>query len=132
MGDIKAMDEADVISLNGLAPANSPLLGLTNTAFEASAKKTQWLGYVFHNNDAATRWVQVFFKPKAQVTVGETKPDFTILIGSQQSIAWDFVRPIGRVGTGLSFAATTTETGSTAPTARVTGQIILWDPTTRR
>ena len=82
-----------------------------------------WKGYIFHNNDNAARWVTIYLKSASDVVLGTTVPDFTILIGANASVTWDFRNPIISEK-GLSIAAATTETGTSGPTAAVTGAVL--------
>ena len=81
----------------------------------------RFLGYTLHNNDSSARWVQVYFREAASVTPGTTAAELTILIGASASVSLIYEHPISV--RGLSLSAATTETGTTAPTAAVTGQI---------
>ena len=115
---IRNRDAYSIKTWNALQTETS----ISSTPRVVSDTQASFVGFLFHNNDASARWVQVFFRSASQVTLGTTPPDFTILIAASGSVAWDFYNPI-RQGTGLSLAATTTETGTTAPTAGVTGVI---------
>lgn len=118
--NLLAMDHYNVVAFNA-TQTNTQRTGMSNSPRQIADYQITWSGYLLHNNDAATvSWVQVFFKPSNEVTLGTTAPDFTIKLGAGESIAWDFLNPI-RQGTGFTVAGTTTETGSTAPSAAVTG-----------
>lgn len=118
--NLLAMDNSNVVAFNA-TQQNPQRAGMSNTPRQINATQITWAGYLLHNNDATNpSWVQVFFKPSAEVMLGTTAPDFTIKLGGGESIAWDFLNPI-RQGTGFTVAGTTTETGSSAPTAAVTG-----------
>lgn len=97
--------------------------GLSNSVQSIEESQVALKGWILNNNDASPRWVQVFFKPGASVILGTTPPDLTIQIGASSSVAIDFENTFHE-GTGLSAAATTTETGTSAPTARVTGTFL--------
>src|SRR5574337_684322 len=106
-------------------PASSDLIGTVpylNTAL--SATKQQAVGgrcrlYGVHveNPNAAKVYVQCFDKLAANVTVGTTTPDFVFYIPSGGYDAWP-PYPM-QLETGLTIAATTTATGSTAPASAV-------------
>lgn len=117
--NLLAMDHYVTVAFNA-TQTNVARQGMTNVPREISAEQITWAGYLIHNNDSAVTWVQVFFKPAIEVQIGITAPDFTIKLGSQESLAWDWLNPI-RQGTGFTVAATTTETGSTSVTAATTG-----------
>jgi|SRR6185503_18101211 len=118
--NLLALDHYNVVAFNA-TQTNTKRTGISSTPREIKDTQITWAGYLLHNNDASLpSWVQVFFKPAAEVMLGTTGPDFTIKLGAGESIAWDLLNPI-RQGTGFTVAGTTTETGSTAPTAPVTG-----------
>lgn len=123
--DNKKIFKANAIQLN--------VEGLSTTGFNTTVRnvgsgQVVFLSYLLHNNDASTRWLQVFFRPASEVTLGTTAPDMTILVGASQSILGSLTDDESNIrqGTGLSVACTTTETGSTAPTAAMTGSIFYW------
>lgn len=99
------------------------VLGLTNTVQAISSVKIAFKGYILNNADSSSRWVQIFFRPSTEVTLGTTAPDLTLQIGPTSTVALDFEN-VFMEGTGFSAAATTTETGTTAPTNRITGTIL--------
>lgn len=121
--DLRAQDFYQFKSFNGLSAGG--LTGIGGTVRVVSAVHSDLYGFILHNNDAATRWVRIYYKPSADVTPGTTIPDLTIMLGASQSIALELRNPIRKVGSvGLAVDAATTETGSTAPTASVTGEIL--------
>ena len=126
MNSISASDAYTIKTYNGLVAsldANGNIeSGLNATVRQVLGSQVSFVGYILHNNDAARRWVQVFFRPASEVVLGTTVPNYTISVGASGSVAWDFYRPI-RQGTGLSLACTTTEIGSTGATAAMTGSI---------
>jgi hypothetical protein len=106
---------------------------------KATAGQIYFLGGL--NLNAATVFLQVFFKPLASVTLGTTAADFTIAIPTNATaggaFAFAFPVPFGfPAGTapgsalstptltpaiaGLTIAATTTATGSTAGSVALT------------
>lgn len=122
--NLTALDNVELVTFNALN--SDPLRqGISSTARNIANEQITFCGYLLHNNDATLNtWVQVYFKPANQVTVGSTIPDMTIKLTAGVSVAWDFLSPI-RQGTGLSIASTTTEIGSTAPTSATTGSILI-------
>ena len=96
--------------------------GISATVREIHNKQCAFKGYLFHNNNSARVWIQIFFKPSDEVELGVTAPDLTVSIGATASVAWDMYQPI-IFGTGLSIAASDAEVGTTVTTA-VTGTIL--------
>ena len=123
--NLLATEEYSTQPLNALVTGYE---GLNSTVrdISTSVKKPRFIGYLLHNHDAAIVYVQVFFKPAVEVILGTDAPDMTIMIGSEESIAWDFYRPI-ICPRGISMAATTTEVGTTSVTLSVTGEIFFKD-----
>jgi len=99
------------------------VIGFTNTAQAIEDKSISFKGYILNNADASVRWLQIYFRPSTEVIVGTTPPDLSIQIAPTSTTAMDFSQ-IFKEGTGLSVAASTTETGSIAPTIRVTGTLL--------
>lgn len=125
--DLLAMDHYNVVPFNATQP-NPQRSGMSNTPRQVADYQLSFVGYLLHNNDASNpSWVQIFFKPSAEVMLGTTAPDFTVKLGSGESLAWDFLNPV-RQGTGFTVAGTTTETGSTAPSSAVTGVFFFKPP----
>ena len=120
--NILATDDIIFDPFNGLVLTNT---GIDSTVRDVTLPDNRWLGYVLHENGAAVAWVQVFFKPAAEVTLGTTPPDFTIKLAASDSVAIDFRRPMNvktRGRTGMSVAGTTLETNATTvATAAITG-----------
>ena len=118
-----ALDTAKVKTFNALQP--SGFTGIAQVPRVVSDVGANFLGYTLHNNDSSARWVQVYFKPAANVTPGTTAADVTVLLGASASVSLIYEHPISV--RGLSLSASTTEIGTTAPTAAVTGQIFYKD-----
>ena len=129
LGSITVRDQKKVFKANGLQSivAGVSVTGFNTTVRDVGAgKRIAFIGYVLNNNDAAARWLQIFFRPATEVVLGTTAPDMTILVGASGSVAWDWQDPIAQ-GTGFSVACTTTETGASGPTATMTGSIFYVD-----
>ena len=130
MKAIASRDNKKIFKANAL---QAIVEGASATGFNATVRnigsdQVIFLSYLLHNNDSATRWLQVFFRPASEVVLGTTAPDMTILVGASQSILGSLTDDESNIrqGTGLSVACTTTETGSTAPTSAMTGSIFYW------
>jgi len=90
----------------------SGTIGATVTAIKASAG--QLYGWWLFNNNATIVYCQIFNVAAGSVTLGTTTPtlSFGIPIGSAANILSDMGIAFG---TAISFAFTTTRSGSTAP-----------------
>lgn len=89
-------------------------LSNTKTAVKGTAGNFHGLHATNFSNSAVT-WLQFFNKTTANVTVGSTTPDFIIGIPPGGAIDNQFPIPYS-FSNALTVAATTTSTGSTAPT----------------
>lgn len=89
-------------------------------------------GYVnLYNPNTAVTFIQVFNKASASVTVGSTAPDFVITLpglatasGTGTDRNLEITCGI-LMGTGITVAATTTATGSSAPANAVVGTFLF-------
>ena len=97
---------------------------LTTTVQSVKTTQAKFYGYKIENPNTGVAWVQVFYRPNTEVILGTTAPDFTIKVGDNGNAAWDFNWPID-APLGLSIAATTEETGSTAPTSNLSAVIFF-------
>lgn len=92
------------------------LNALTNTAVQIKASAGQ-LGYFScSNTNVSQAYAQIYSLPSASVTVGTSTPVLSIPIPAGGTNG--FSLPLSGIavgGTGISVAATTTATGSTAP-----------------
>jgi hypothetical protein len=91
---------------------------LSNTKTAVSASRVRIHSFVLYNPNTAVAFVQFFNKAIADVTVGTTAPKKSIpvppggvAVGTYED---DFALPYNE---GLVLAATTTASGSTAPTS---------------
>lgn len=91
-------------------------VGATATAIKASAG--QLYGYHLFNTTAAVAYVQIFNVAAASVTLGTTAPTFSIGIPASGGVTVNFDKGIA-FGTAISFACTTTRTGSSGATCDV-------------
>jgi hypothetical protein len=127
LGLIKTKDTYDIATFNALQSAVGTGTNNVRTGIGVvrAVKNTQGklCGYVLHNNNAAVRWVQFYFRPASEVIVGTTAPDFTVMIGSSGTVQTTFDEPI-LATTGLSVSSTTTEVGTGAVVVDTTGSIL--------
>jgi hypothetical protein len=91
-------------------------VGGTATAIKASAG--QLYGYHLFNTTAAVAYVQIFNVAAGSVTLGTTTPTISIGIPASGGVTVNFDKGIA-FGTAMSFACTTTRTGSTGATCDV-------------
>lgn len=125
------IDQTTVGSTNAVTPipaSNSGwsfayYSGLTNSVQQIKGTAGTFGGYLWlYNPNTATTFIQVFNKASASVTLGTTAPDYVIALPGVASASatgsaanMEMVMGIA-MSTGISVAATTTATGSTAPT----------------
>lgn len=91
-------------------------VGATATAIKASAG--QLYGYHLFNTTAAVAYVQIFNVASGSVTVGTTAPTMSVGIPASGGVTVNWDKGIA-FGTAISFACTTTRTGSTGATCDV-------------
>jgi len=96
--------------------------GISSTKQQIKSSAGTFGGYVMlYNPNTAVTFIQVFNKASASVTVGSTAPDFVIPLpgiasASATGSAANAEVVMGvAMSTGITIAATTTETGSSAP-----------------
>ena len=127
MESITLRDDKKVFKINSLQSNVDGVScsGLNATVRNVGLGNVIFMGFMLHNNDAATRWLQVFFKQASDVALGTTPPDMTVMVGSGSSIFGSLGddNSVIRSVEGLSVACTTTETGSTGPTSAMTGSV---------
>ena len=99
----------------GWTPGQQAALSTTVEAIKASAGE---LGNILcYNPNATVAYVQVFNVAAASVTLGSTAPNYIVSVPATSNGGYSGL-PGGHgmaFGTAISFAATTTPTGSTAP-----------------
>lgn len=91
-------------------------VGATATAIKASAG--QLYGYHLFNTTAAVAYVQLFNVAAASVTLGSTAPTLSIGIPASGGVTVNFDKGIP-FATAISYACTTTRTGSSGATCDV-------------
>jgi len=91
-------------------------VGATATAIKASAG--QLYGYHLFNTTAAVAYVQIFNVATGSVTLGTTAPTMSIGIPASGGVTVNFDKGIA-FSTAISFACTTTRTGSSGATCDV-------------
>lgn len=96
---------------------------LTNTVVAAKASAGQVGGHMFYNPNSSVSYIQVFNVASGSVTLGTTAPTMVVPIppGAAANVEW--ANGIA-YGTAISFAATTTATGNTAPATALTGFLL--------
>lgn len=87
----------------------------TNAKQVLQAGKIGIRSIIWHNDDNAARFMQIFDKLTADVTIGTTVPDMVIQIAADTTSSFPFEDAVFQ--TGFIFAITTTRTGSTSGTA---------------
>lgn len=92
---------------------------LSTTLQVAKSERSQLHGWTVHNPNAAEVWIQLFDRIPSDITLGTTAADYTIKIPELGSVHFTDETPLKRFNTQCVIAATTTETGSTAPTTAV-------------
>jgi hypothetical protein len=103
----------------GYLPGAAASLSTTVTAIKASSG---WLGKMLCNNpNSSIAYVQIFNIAAGSVTLGSSTP-VDIVPVPPNSLNGGFTLPVPgeRFSTAISFAATTTPTGSTAPGTALT------------
>jgi len=95
---------------------------LSNTKQQVKSSAGNLYGYHFYNSGAVVTYVQIFKLPSASVTVGTTTPDLVLAIVAGGGLDTMGSVPIA-CGSGITIAATTTPTGSSAPVASILANI---------
>ena len=87
----------------------------TNAVINVSAQRINIRHIVWHNDDAAARFLQMFNAASADVTLGTTTADFVLQIGADAVDNF----PLGDMLflTAFSYAVTTTAGGNTTGTS---------------
>jgi len=116
--------------LTSLQPATSggwsvsSQTALTNTAVSVKASAGQLGGYMFFNPNSSVEYIQVFNVASGSVTLGATTPTYVIPIPAAAAANIEFANGIAH-STAITVAATTTATGSSAPTTALTGFVLF-------
>ncbi len=93
---------------------------LTNTDVAVKASAGQLGGYMIYNPNTSVAYVQVFDATTVSVTVGTTTPTYVLSIPAASAANLELTCGVAHA-TAITVAATTTPTGSTAPTTALTG-----------
>ena len=93
---------------------------LSNTKVSVKASAGTLGGYMFYNSNAAATYIQVFDVASGSVTVGVTTPTYVIPLPPASAANIEFTLGINHA-TAMTVAATTTATGSSAPSTALTG-----------
>ena len=107
----------------GLGPTNAwtPLIeNALSTTVKSVKTSAGQLGMVQCYNPNATQvYIQVFNMNASWVVLGTTAPTLSIPISATSTGGWALASPGTGFSTGMSIAATTTATGSTAPSTAI-------------
>jgi hypothetical protein len=83
-------------------------------------------GGVFENNHSAAVYVQFFNKAaEADVTLGTTTPDWTLMLPASGAVVLDSFEPLKHFNLGLVVACTAGRTNAVAPGADATVTILF-------
>jgi hypothetical protein len=93
---------------------------LSNTKVAVKASAGTFGGYMIYNPNAAAIYVQVFDVASGSVTLGSTTPTYVVTIPPAAGANVEFTLGVNHA-TAITLAATTTATGSTAPSTALTG-----------
>jgi hypothetical protein len=85
-----------------------------NTVVQISPARICIPAIVWHNDDGAGRFMQIFNKASASVTLGSTTPDLILQLGADATAV---INLFNMVWDAFSYAVTTTATGSTGGTS---------------
>lgn len=92
---------------------------LTSTKVQIKATAANFYGCHIYSSNSAVTYIQIFNKASANVTVGSTAPDIVLVVPAGGWADEGYTIPIA-LGTGFTVAATTTASGSGAPTTALT------------
>lgn len=93
------------------------------TEVEVSQNSIVLSGILFHNDDAAVAFIQMFDALAANITVGTTVPDVVIRLAADSFLPVDCHDM--KFSTALTFVVTTTAEGNTGGTANHITMIVL-------
>ena len=85
------------------------------TEIEVSQNSIVLSGILFHNDDGAEAFIQLFDALAANITVGTTVPDIVIRLAADSFLAVDCIDM--KFSTALTFVVTTTAEGNTGGSA---------------
>jgi hypothetical protein len=89
---------------------------LTNTKVAVKASAGNLYGYHIYNPNTSVVYIQIFNLASASVTLGTTTPTMVLVVPANGWLELMFPVPIS-FGTAITLAATTTASGSTAPSS---------------
>lgn len=95
---------------------------IDNSAQTCKAKAGRLYGYHIQNPNASDAWLQFYDVAAGSVTVGTTTPTVSLVVPGSGAIEAFFPIPI-QFGTAITYAATTTAAGGTAPTSGLVGNL---------
>lgn len=102
----------------GLQPFYNDAVAATVVAVKgAGAALVYWLKII--NTTGAAAYLQIFNAPAASVTLGTTAPAWVVPLAANESQLIALPFPLEFGGSGLSIAGTTTPTGNSAATLKV-------------
>jgi len=93
--------------------------GLTNTKVAVKASAGTFGGYMIYNPNSSAAYIQIFDVASASVTLGSTTPTYVITIPATAGANLEMTNGINHA-TAITLAATTSATGSTAPSTALT------------
>lgn len=102
----------------GWAPSSQ--VALTNTVASIKSSAGQVGGWMFYNPNTSAVYIQVYNAVSGSVTVGTTTAAYVLALPPGAAANVEYANGITH-STAISAAATTTATGSTAPTNPITG-----------
>jgi hypothetical protein len=114
-----SVNATNIVGTSGGYSADSRT-ALTNTVVSAKASAGQLYGYFWYNPNATAAYIQVFNTASGSVTLGTTTPVYVITIPATSGANVEFSNGIAH-STAITYAATTTATGNTAPSSSLTG-----------
>jgi hypothetical protein len=128
-GDLEMMDDWDDANKCRVTPVATDVVTYgSDTVFDADADNTAQVckagsGNLYkldiYNSNAAIAFIQLFDVAAGSVTVGTTTPKYVLTIPPQGAASIDFAIPMS-FDTAITYAATTTPTGSGDPTVGLT------------
>lgn len=93
---------------------------LTNSKVAVKASAGNFGGYMVYNPNSSVSYVQIFDVASGSVTLGTTAPTYVIPLPATAAANVEFTAGINHA-TAITLAATTTATGSTAPSTALVG-----------
>lgn len=93
---------------------------LTNTKVPVKASAGTFGGYMLYNPNASVIYVQIFDATSVNVTLGSTTPTYVIALPAAAAANVEFTLGVNHAN-AITLAATTTATGSSAPSSALTG-----------